>query len=214
MGNRKPTYLDLFAGAGGLSEGFQRLGYIDIAHVEMNQNACETLKTRVAYHYLKERDNLDFYYKYLKEEIDRDELYSAVPKCLLDSVINHTISSETLDKLYNDIDLIKKEKKIRKIDLIIGGPPCQAYSLVGRARSDDGMASDPRNHLYLRYCEIIEHYRPKMFVFENVQGLYSAGNGHYYESLKERLDEIGYEVMDHLLKFDDMVCYKIEKGSF
>lgn len=53
MGNRKPTYLDLFAGAGGLSEGFQRLGYIDIAHVEMNQNACETLKTRVAYHYLK-----------------------------------------------------------------------------------------------------------------------------------------------------------------
>lgn len=65
MGNRKPTYLDLFAGAGGLSEGFQRLGYIDIAHVEMNQNACETLKTRVAYHYLKERDNLDFYYKYL-----------------------------------------------------------------------------------------------------------------------------------------------------
>lgn len=105
--------------------------------------------------------------------------------------------------MYNDIDLIKKEKKIRKIDLIIGGPPCQAYSLVGRARSDDGMASDPRNHLYLRYCEIIEHYRPKMFVFENVQGLYSAGNGHYYESLKERLDEIGYEVMDHLLKFDD-----------
>ena len=203
MSKRKPTYLDLFAGAGGLSEGFKRLGYIDIAHVEMNQSACETLKTRVAYHYLKEHDNLDCYYRYLNEEIDRDELYSEIPKCLLDSVINHTISIETMEQLYNEIDSIKREKKIRKIDLIIGGPPCQAYSLVGRARSDDGMASDPRNHLYLRYCEIIDHYKPKMFVFENVQGLYSAGNGRYYECLKEKLDKIGYEVIDQLLKFED-----------
>ena len=56
MANRKPSYLDLFAGAGGLSEGFQRMGYIDIAHVEMNSDACETLKTRSVYYYLKQHN--------------------------------------------------------------------------------------------------------------------------------------------------------------
>lgn len=203
MAKRKPTYLDLFAGAGGLSEGFKRQGYIDIAHVEMNQNACETLKTRVAYHYLKMNNRLESYYQYLKEEISRDDLYSLVPDTLINSVINHTISSETMNQLYQQIDNIKYQKHVRKIDIIIGGPPCQAYSLVGRARSDDNMENDPRNYLYLRYCEIIDHYKPKMFVFENVQGLYTAGNGTYYEDLKLKLDDIGYEVMDHLLSFDD-----------
>ncbi len=203
MVKRRHTYLDLFAGAGGLSEGFQRQGYIDIAHVEMNQNACETLKTRVAYHYLKKTNQLERYYQYLKEEISRDDLYNMIPSVLLDSVINHTISKETMNQLYKKINRIKYQKRLRKIDIIIGGPPCQAYSLVGRARSDDSMQNDPRNFLYLRYCEIINHYKPKMFVFENVQGLYTAGNGTYYQDLKLKLDDIGYEVMDHLLSFDD-----------
>lgn len=200
---RKPTYLDLFAGAGGLSEGFQRLGYIDIAHVEMNQNACETIKTRIAYHYLKRENRLDEYYNYLREEISRDELYNMIPNEEINSVINHTISEYTMDELYSKIDSIKRSKKIRKIDIIIGGPPCQAYSLVGRARSDDNMERDPRNHLYLRYCELIDHYQPKMIVFENVQGLYSAGRGMYYNDLKNKLKEIGYVVEDKLLNFDD-----------
>ncbi len=203
MAKRKPTYLDLFAGAGGLSEGFQRQGYIDIAHVEMNQYACETLKTRVAYHYLKRNNQLGFYYQYLNKEINRDDLYNLIPNVKINSIINHTISSETMNQLYKKIDAIKYKKGYRKIDVIIGGPPCQAYSLVGRARSNDDMEKDPRNILYLRYCEIINHYKPKMFVFENVQGLYTAGDGKYYKDLKEQLDIIGYEVKDQLLNFED-----------
>lgn len=203
MAKRKPTYLDLFAGAGGLSEGFHRQGYIDIAHVEMNHDACETLKTREIFYYLKENNQLDSYYSYLREEISKNELYSLVPEEILNSIIEHTITMDSMEELFHKIDNVKKQKSIKKIDLIIGGPPCQAYSLVGRARSDDSMKSDPRNHLYLRYIDIINHYQPKMFVFENVQGLYSAGEGRYFEDLKNKLDNVGYEVIDHLLKFED-----------
>lgn len=66
-----PKYLDLFAGAGGLSEGFIRAGYQPVAHVEMDAAACYTLKTRAAYHWLREQKNLEPYSCYLKGEISR-----------------------------------------------------------------------------------------------------------------------------------------------
>ena len=70
----KLNYLDLFAGAGGLSEGFIRAGFNPIAHVEMDPAACFTLKTRMAYHSLKENDNLDQYADYLNGDINRTEI--------------------------------------------------------------------------------------------------------------------------------------------
>lgn len=68
MPKKKYTFIDLFAGAGGLSEGFVRAGFSPIAHIEMDKYACETLKTRAAYHYLEENDKLDIYKKYLLEK--------------------------------------------------------------------------------------------------------------------------------------------------
>ena len=62
------NFIDLFSGAGGLSEGFIRAGFNPIAHVEMNKDACDTLKTRTAYHYLKNNNNQDIYNKYLKKK--------------------------------------------------------------------------------------------------------------------------------------------------
>lgn len=62
------TYIDIFAGAGGLSEGFVRNGHIPVAHVEMNKEACLTLKTRTCYYYLKANNRLDDYYRYLKKK--------------------------------------------------------------------------------------------------------------------------------------------------
>ena len=64
----KLNYIDLFAGAGGLSEGFIRKGFNPIAHVEMNKDACDTIKTRTAYHWLKENNKVNIYYDYLKSE--------------------------------------------------------------------------------------------------------------------------------------------------
>ena len=138
---RKYTFIDLFSGCGGLSEGFYRMGFTALAHVEINHWACETLRKRMAY----------YGYKNIKNE-----------------VIEKDITSE--DILF-DID---KAVAGRSVDVVVGGPPCQAYSTAGRVRDSKGMASDPRNFLFESYVRILEHYRPKFFVFENVTGLLSA----------------------------------------
>ena len=139
-----PKYLDLFAGAGGLSEGFTRAGYEPVAHVEMDVAACYTLKTRAAYHWLKKRNNLDIYNRYLNGQITRDEFYKEIPQRILDTVLNYEISSDTLPQIFEDVDKLLDGKKL---DLIIGGPPCQAYSLAGRSRSETKMVGDKRNYL-------------------------------------------------------------------
>jgi DNA (cytosine-5)-methyltransferase 1 len=185
------NYIDLFAGAGGLSEGFIQAGFTPIAHVEMDRAACNTLKTRVAFHYLKEINQLDVYYSYLKGEIKRDELYKQIPEHLMRSVINLSIGPENNEKIF---DLISKQLGDKEVDLIIGGPPCQAYSLVGRARSADGMKNDPRNHLYIQYATFLEKYNPKFFIFENVLGLKSADGGEYLRKMEDIFREKGYQI--------------------
>ncbi|WP_310377536.1 DNA cytosine methyltransferase [Flavobacterium sp.] len=184
-------YIDLFAGAGGLSEGFIRCGFEPIAHVEMNKDACDTLRTRTAFHYLKEVNRIEEYYDYIKGKISRDELWLKIPECLIKSVINTEISPETLPSIFEKID---KQIGKQKVDLVIGGPPCQAYSVAGRARDPKGMTEDPRNHLYKYYVEFLKRYKPKMFVFENVPGILSANNGGYLELIFDAVREAGYEL--------------------
>lgn len=138
---KKYTFIDLFAGCGGLSEGFYRLGFKALAHVEFDHACCETLRTRMKYY---------GYNNFEKE------------------VIEHDITSEDI------LDRIDIAVKNKNIDVIIGGPPCQAYSTAGRVRDGKGMSTDPRNFLFESYVKILEHYRPKFFVFENVTGILSA----------------------------------------
>ena len=183
------NYIDLFAGAGGLSEGFIRAGFNPVAHVEMDHAACNTLKTRIAYHYLKSNKQSDIYYSYLKGDINRSELYNQIPSHLLDSVINLPIGTKHNETIFGKIS---NQLNGEDIDLIIGGPPCQAYSLVGRARSDDGMRKDPRNHLYVEYARYLEKYTPKMFIFENVLGLKSAKKGTYLINMEKLFLKKGY----------------------
>jgi DNA (cytosine-5)-methyltransferase 1 len=197
---KKLNFVDLFAGAGGLSEGFIRAGYTPIAHVEMDEAACYTLRTRAAYHYLHGKKKFGEYIKYLKGEIDRDTLYSHIPEEEKNSVINLALSDENNPAIFKRIDALLQKKPV---DLIIGGPPCQAYSLVGRARSKNGMKDDPRNHLYLQYSKFLVKYKPKMFVFENVLGLRSADKGRYFEKMKAEFDRVGYEVKDFLFNAGD-----------
>jgi len=187
---KKLNYIDLFAGAGGLSEGFIRAGFNPIAHVEMNKDACDTIKTRTAYHWLKENKKTRIYNDYLKSENkNKEELWCNVPEHLINSVINKEISEKTLPEIFKSID---KELNGKKVDLVIGGPPCQAYSIVGRARKD--MESDPRNHLYKHYVKFLEEYQPKMFVFENVPGILSAKNGEYLDKIFKAVKKAGYEL--------------------
>lgn len=191
------NFIDLFAGAGGLSEGFIQAGFLPIAHVEMNSYAAKTLETRTAYYYLKETNQLDVYRDYMRGKISRDEFLKHIPENQLKSVFCETMSDETLPTLFESIDAILEEKGISKIDVIIGGPPCQAYSLVGRAQSshmETPMAQDPRNELYKLYADFLKKYQPKMFVFENVMGIISANGGTTWENVKARLRDVGYEI--------------------
>ncbi|MBS1941914.1 MAG: DNA (cytosine-5-)-methyltransferase [Bacteroidetes bacterium] len=190
-------YIDLFAGAGGLSEGFIKAGFTPVAHVEMDRAACYTLKTRLAYHYLMKTNQTGKYIDYLKGKIGRDQLYSLLPPKTHDSVINATIGEDTIQGIFTRVDALADGKPI---DVLAGGPPCQAYSVVGRARDANGMRNDPRNYLYKYYAQFLERYQPKAFVFENVLGLRTAANGKYFNDMKECFDKAGYVVADDLLK--------------
>lgn len=141
--NKKESFkfIDLFAGCGGLSEGFYRQGFEALAHVEINHWACETLRARMKY----------YGYKNVEEE-----------------VIEHDITSDDI------ISRLDNAIKGRPVDIIIGGPPCQAYSTAGRVRDGKKMATDARNYLFESYVKILEYYKPKFFVFENVTGLLNA----------------------------------------
>ncbi|MGE9313390.1 DNA cytosine methyltransferase [Niabella sp. CJ426] len=193
-------YIDLFAGAGGLSEGFIRAGFDPVAHVEMDKAACYTLQTRVAYHHLKSQNRFHEYVSYLKGEISRADLYSRIPTELLSSVINHPVGAESNPIIHKAIE---KQLKGDQVDLIIGGPPCQAYSLAGRARSKNGMKGDKRNYLYVQYGKYLEKYKPKMFVFENVLGLLSAGKGVYLENMRKLFLKKGYAMKVFRLEAND-----------
>lgn len=143
MARQNYTFIDLFAGCGGLSEGFYKLGYKALAHVEIDKFCCETLKERMRY------------YGYPEDEISK-------------SVIQQDITNDEV------LSQLKEAIGGSTVDLIIGGPPCQAYSSAGRARDFNGMKKDPRNFLFEHYVKILNEFLPKFFVFENVTGILSA----------------------------------------
>lgn len=200
------SYIDLFAGAGGLSEGFIQSGYQPIAHVEMNEYAAKTIETRIAYYHLKEKGQLDSYYQYEKGLITREELLKLIPEQELKTVINKEMSEATIKSIFETIDTIKLEKGIEQVDVIIGGPPCQAYSLVGRAQSSHmliPMEDDPRNELYKMYVQFLKKYKPRMFVFENVAGIKTARGGQAFKNLQMYMKRVGYELDYHELNAKD-----------
>ena len=203
IGNVKKTftYIDLFAGAGGLSEGFMACGFIPLAHVEMNEHACDTLRTRACYWWLKHNGMLDLYRNYLTGRISQKELYSYVPTEILDTVICKEMSDQTMPDIFQGIDNAMQKVGECNVDLILGGPPCQAYSIVGRGRKD--MSHDPRNHLYRQYLSVLDRYRPEMFVFENVPGLETAGKGAYLRLIQSSFEERGYQLEYHIQNASD-----------
>lgn len=206
MNDNGLSYIDLFAGAGGLSEGFIQSGYRPIAHVEMNEYAAKTIETRIAYYYLKENDNLDSYYQYERNEISREQLLELIPDEELKTVINKEMSESTIKGIFQTIDSIIDEKEIKQVDVILGGPPCQAYSLVGRAQSSHmlvPMEEDPRNELYKMYVQFLNKYKPRMFVFENVAGIKTARGGRAFKNLQKYMRKVGYEIDYHELNAHD-----------
>jgi DNA (cytosine-5)-methyltransferase 1 len=202
---RRLGYIDLFAGAGGLSEGFRRAGFVPIAHVEIDQSAAMTLKTRAAYQYLLDKDRESVYEAYLKGEMPREVFYRKVPNWVTESVTNLEISKKNLPTIFRNIRKSLRHSRLEGVDLIVGGPPCQAYSIAGRSanQSKEKKKEDDRSFLYKLYGRFLSKYRPKMFVFENVPGLISANGGKYYRNLKKYFRRIGYSIGETTLDAAD-----------
>jgi DNA (cytosine-5)-methyltransferase 1 len=200
MIQKKLNYIDLFAGAGGLSEGFIRAGFSPVAHVEVDSSACKTIETRLIYHKLQKEDNLAPYYNYLKGDIERTTFVKQYGSDKISRSILNIAIGDNNKQIFKVID---KHLSSNKVDLIIGGPPCQAYSLVGRARDKNGMKDDPRNHLYKEYAKFLKRYNPKAFVFENVIGLITADKGSYFRNMQSYFKRIGYELDYTIQKAED-----------
>jgi DNA (cytosine-5)-methyltransferase 1 len=177
--------VDLFAGPGGLGEGFSRVddgkAFRTIISIEKDPHAIETLRLRAFYrawmrHHRKvppayldllASDSLDAKQAALAELAKLPEWKEAQEEaCHLelgkDNLLIHSLIKERLGKT--------------KTWVLIGGPPCQAYSLVGRSRmqNHDGLKADHRHFLYKEYLAIIEKFEPAIFVMENVKGLNTA----------------------------------------
>lgn len=176
--------LDLFAGCGGLTDGFLQTGfYKEIASVEWLKPQVKTMRNRLKTKY----NEIDADERVLNFDIQReDELFAGWNN-------EEYGQSKGLDYFVNKAD---------GIDIIIGGPPCQAYSIAGRVRDENGMNDDYRNFLFEHYLSVVNRYKPKLFVFENVPGILSATpNGvKISELIQTSFKSIGYEIIDDLRK--------------
>lgn len=199
--DHRPKVLDLFAGAGGLSEGFIRAGCEIVGHIEMDKNACNTLITRMVYHALLQRGKMDEYKNYVLGKITRESL---IEKYGLQKERDSVICSKIKEDNYKDlIKQIKTRLNGESLDMIVGGPPCQAYSYIGRARDEHNMRNDDRNFLYKYYVQFLKALKPKIFVFENVPGLKSAGKGKYLRDMQRLMKKAGYETDYRILNAAD-----------
>lgn len=181
---KKINTIDLFAGCGGLMDGFEQSNlYNTVAAVEWEKAPClnliERLKTKWKYKNAANRV-LNFDIQRTEELFNgwNDEKYGV---------------SDGLDKLV---------AQNGTIDVIIGGPPCQAYSVAGRVRDANGMKDDYRNFLFESYIKVVKHLMPRAFVFENVPGILSAcpTGEPIIEIIREGFRKIGYEIISDLSK--------------
>lgn len=154
------TYIDLFAGAGGFSLGFEKLGFKNVFSVEYDTNAAKTYQRNFPNHLL------------LHQDIE-------------------TISNEDLIRL----------KGTQEVDVIIGGPPCQGFSLAGNIGRK--FIEDERNYLFKEFVRFVEFVNPKMFVMENVARLATHNKGETLKEVVSAFETLGYQVNYQVLQACD-----------
>src|SRR5690554_1415778 len=194
--------IDLFAGPGGLGEGFSAFKTADgehpfkiVASVEKEASAHKTLTLRAFYRQFLGEEIPPAYYEYLRgsPKISAEQFFSEKFPEKWAAAKRETLGgpkalgSEDHDEIFQAIEEQIADHKGKKI--VIGGPPCQAYSLVGRARNKGikGYVAeeDHRHFLYKEYLKVLDLVQPDIFVMENVKGILTAKvNG---ESIFEKI---------------------------
>lgn len=169
------TAVSLFSGAGGFDLGIEAAGFVTLFATDIDSACCETLRSN----------------KKRASERNRPFLQSA-------RIVQRCIKDLTADEILSSID-----KQPGEVDLLIGGPPCQTFSVFGRRNGKN----DPRGELVDDYLRILAGLRPKAFLFENVKGLKTIDGGSVYEELLCRMRSpvggLRYEVSPLCLNASD-----------
>jgi DNA (cytosine-5)-methyltransferase 1 len=178
--------VDLFAGPGGLGEGFSALDHESVRFdvvlsVEKDAAAHRTLRLRSLFRHLRTDYERTAYYLYLKGEISSEDLFAACPDAANEAetrCLHLELGSQKTKRVYARLDRLVGATEPW---VLVGGPPCQAYSVVGRSRlaklEREKFEENDKHTLYREYLRIIARYKPAVFVMENVKGLLSAEYG-------------------------------------
>lgn len=193
----KLNTIELFAGAGGLIDGFEQTNKFRlIAAVEWESPMVRTLISRLKNKYSIE----DAEQRVLNFDIQRTE------------ELIHGWSDDKFGYNFGLDSLVSNQS----VDMISGGPPCQAYSIAGRIRDKDGMKNDYRNFLFESYIKVVNYYKPKLVVFENVEGILSAipTGEKITDLIRDSFNQIGYEITNDLKSnaLIDMTDYGIPQN--
>jgi DNA (cytosine-5)-methyltransferase 1 len=177
----KLNVIDLFAGCGGLIDGFLQSGkFKTLAAVDWEIAPIKTLTRRMEHKWKYDASEKRVFHFDIQRTHELlfgfDDPYYGMGKGLVELVGDN------------------------KVDLVIGGPPCQAYSMAGRVQDEFGMQNDYRNYLFESYIKIVDYFKPSAFVFENVEGILSAKPGGIpiVDRIKEAFNKVGYEIIQDL----------------
>lgn len=178
--------IDLFAGPGGLGEGFSalehdRIGFDVVLSVEKDPAAHQTLLLRSFFRQLVDDEQRQLYYHYLRGELTGEKLFTACPAAAKEAKarsLHLELGPQTTKRVYAQMQRLVSPTEPW---VLVGGPPCQAYSVVGRSRltkqKREKFEENEKHVLYREYLRIIARYKPAVFVMENVKGLLSATFG-------------------------------------
>jgi len=232
--------IDLFAGPGGLGEGFSQFHSKNVfgpsVSIEMDPIACDTLRLRKLFHCLKSNDKKRYYELVKSDEKitweNLKETFKDYAEYIEDSVWNHELGSDQHDEKTTNDEIRRRLKKLGhtkdKPLVIIGGPPCQAYSLIGRAsrkqmslKGNYVPEKDNRHFLYQWYLNIIPEFKPDAFVMENVPGILSSkvNDKPIFKQILKDLRGLGYELFSlkenrQLDLFDQDLDFKLKASDY
>lgn len=209
--------IDLFAGPGGLGEGFSSIGGSEKGRqkfrlrvsIEKDAIAHATLSLRALFRAFPKGEVPEAYYQYVRGEITRDELFAhpSIPTEAIEAsreakqVELGKVAPEQVDQWVRDALNGAQDW------VLIGGPPCQAYSVAGRARrtkeSQEAFESDEKHFLYKEYLRIIQEFKPTIFVMENVKGMLSSkhSGSHIFQKILSDLSAPAEGLAYHIRSF-------------